>query len=127
MMTAPEQAAVAALLAGTLDAGAQRLSYCDSSGRRSHCHLRHFRQDDVSVLICTDLADNPGTSITNAAPLPWQMAEDQVELATTVVWLEHYGPESDGRRHHTFDRVTVDRLGMAQWRHLARFDLGRAA
>jgi hypothetical protein len=120
MTTPTEQAAIAALLAGELEADAVLMHYWDSAGRRAQCRLRSFRSAATTVLICTELRDNPGASITNAAPAPWQVAEDVVDLEATVIWLEHYAPESDGRSEHTFDRVGLDAAGLATWRHLAR-------
>jgi hypothetical protein len=45
-------------------------SYKDAGGRHSHCRVRIFLSDDVldaPVVVCSELPNNPGGSITNSA------------------------------------------------------------
>jgi hypothetical protein len=44
--------------------------YKDAGGRPSHCRVRLYHPDDVRdarVLVCSELPNNPGDSITNSA------------------------------------------------------------
>jgi hypothetical protein len=44
--------------------------YKDAGGRPSHCGVRIFLSDDVHdapVVVCSELPNNPGGSITNSA------------------------------------------------------------
>jgi hypothetical protein len=47
-------------------------SYKDAGGRHSHCRVRIYLPEDVidaPVVVCSELPNNPGGSITNSAGL----------------------------------------------------------
>ena len=61
-------------------------------GTSSRCHLRVFRHPDRPVIaIATELANNPGTSITNALPTLAQQICTAFDIDSEVLlWVEHY-------------------------------------
>ena len=78
--------------------------------------------DDRVVVIATELSDNPGMSITNAAEyvataVCRQLAIDPLKL----IWIEHYGYPVPGHpeRPRTYDRVTFESITPFQeiWFH----------
>lgn len=95
------------------------LEFSPERGRDGRCLLSIYAEGDWSVVICSEFAGNEGQSITNAAPAPWEAAEDEADLAQNVLWLEHYGPDSDGRREHVFDQVTLDSSRRPCWKRVA--------
>lgn len=119
------QSAIRALVGGELTA--TTLSYTAGRGVDGECNLFVYEEGDFTVLICSERAGNPGLSVTNAAPAPWQCAEDEISLREKVIWLEHYGPASDGRDRHDIDQVTVDRMGTARWRRITSLPVSAAA
>lgn len=66
----------------------------------------------------TEIAQNTGPSVTNSAEAVHRLLVDR--FGPGVIHVEHYGPESyeGGGREDTWDRVTVDARGHAQWEHL---------
>lgn len=80
--------------------------------------------DGRRVFVCTELADNPGRSVTNAWPELAAHLVDAIGDTTRekTVFIEHYWPGSyeSGMREETFDQVLIDwkelRVG---WRRLA--------
>lgn len=119
------QSAIDAFVAGTLSP--TLLPYGSDRGVSGECDLYVHQLGEFTVLICSERADNPGASITNAAPAPWECAEDEVALTEKVLWLEHYGPGSDGRARHDFDHVTAERGRNARWRRVASIPATAAA
>jgi hypothetical protein len=109
----------------------------------SHCRIRIYQQDGrVPVVIATELADNPGTSITNLAE---QLCAEVIrarfparfEEEEPVIWIEHYQRTPEELRRHwpEFSRVTFHsraprrvtragrdqlQLGTPAWSHLPR-------
>lgn len=97
----------------------------------ARCRLRIYDTDAGAVVVLTEIADNPGISITNTAE----------ELATEITaaydldpaaaaWIEHYTPDSyrePNTRFETFDRITFTWKGKTasapQWRRLAGEEL----
>ena len=85
------------------------------TGRKAKCRVRHYRYQGVDVLIATELDDNPGMSITNAA-------EDVFRTAATMfgvnldkaICIEHYAKPID-----TFDLVQLDDSGAPHWQRIA--------
>lgn len=118
--------AIAALVDGALDEDAVELGYATFDKRTGRCRVRAYHQDQISVVFCTEIDANPGVSVTNAAPAPWHAAATWFDLHEHAVWIEHYGPESDGRREHTFERVSVDNTGTPVWNHVRRVQLAKA-
>jgi hypothetical protein len=71
-------------------------------------------KDGKTVVIATEVKDNPGTSITNAAEhlAYWVCVEFSID-PSKLVWIEHYGYPAPGdwKRHpRTYDLVTFDIL-----------------
>jgi hypothetical protein len=74
---------------------------CDSC-----CNIEvHRRSDGKYVFVATELADNPGTSVTNFAEhLATAMRSRYGLKPEDVIWIEHY-PEAQNRRKEDFDLV----------------------
>jgi hypothetical protein len=76
---------------------------------RSRCRIRLYlpREDrDAAVVICSELPDNPGTTVVNAAE---QIAAEIIgyfRLPSPPVWIEHRPPETTEGQGETFDLVT---------------------
>lgn len=82
------------------------------SGVRSACRVRLYMPDeeveslgDAPVAIVSELADNPGTSVTNAIEQLAAEIMDAHDLLRVPVFVEHYPPEATGGREETFDLV----------------------
>lgn len=80
-------------------------------GRRlTRCRLRLFQPATapVPVVVVSELADNPGMSITNSAEYIWRALARRLD-SLDFVMVEHYGAESyvGGRESETFDIVSV--------------------
>ncbi len=61
-------------------------------GRPSHCRIRIYLPDDVldaPVVVCSELPNNPGGSITNSAETIAAGVIQANELPTPLVWIEH--------------------------------------
>lgn len=74
---------------------------------RSQCRVRIYLSDDpkdTPVVICSELASNLGTSVTEAAQ---SIAGEVIEHhdLSRPVWIEHYPPEATNGRDETFDLV----------------------
>jgi hypothetical protein len=74
---------------------------------RSQCRIRIYSPDDpkdAPVVICSELASNLGTSVTEAAQ---SIAGEVIEHhdLSRLVWIEHYPPEATNGRDETFDLV----------------------
>lgn len=88
-----------------------RYSYPTPNRTDAWCELRILEgTDGGAVAIATELADNPGMSITNAAEDLWdQVAAEHAD--TPLTFVEHY-PANGGLRGETFDLVTRVREGL---------------
>jgi len=79
-------------------------------GTGGRCRIRVFlpeEERDAAVVVCTELTNNPGPSVTNAAE---QIAAEVVlghRLLTLLVWIEHYEDGAGGtpEDQHTFGLV----------------------
>ena len=74
---------------------------------RSQCRIRIYSPDDpqdAPVVICSELASNLGTSVTETAQ---SIAGEVIEHhdLSRPVWIEHYPPEATNGRDETFDLV----------------------
>lgn len=91
------------------------LPYRGPNGSRSKCRVRIYEPDDplrdAHVIIVSELADNPGTSVTNAAA---EVAAEVVSLfrlgssdGPHPVFIEHHenGARGTAEDPHTFDLV----------------------
>ncbi len=82
--------------------------YIHPTPRGGRCRVRIFvpeEERDAPIVICSELSNNPGQSVTNAAE---QIAAEVIRshrLPTPLVWIEHYPPESTNRETETFDLV----------------------
>jgi hypothetical protein len=81
--------------------------YKDAGGRPAHCRVRIYLPDDVldaPVVICSELPNNPGGSITNSAETIAAGVLRANELPTPLVWIEHR-PEETTDVEETFELV----------------------
>jgi hypothetical protein len=81
--------------------------YKDAGGRPAHCRVRIYLPDDVldaPVVICSELPNNPGGSITNSAETIAAGVIRANELPTPLVWIEHR-PEETRDVEETFELV----------------------
>jgi hypothetical protein len=80
-------------------------------GVRSRCRIRLYlpQEDrDAAVVICSDLPDNPGTPVINAAE---QIAAEVImhfRLPSPPVWIEHHPQESTNGQWEAFDLVNFN-------------------
>jgi hypothetical protein len=93
--------------------------YIHPTPHGGRCRVRIYRPDlpvegsvrfprDEAVVICTELKDNPGVSITNTAERIAGEVISSHRLPTPLVWIEHYevGARGTPENPHTFDLVT---------------------
>ena len=81
--------------------------YKDAGGRPARCRVRIYLPEDVHdapVVICSELPNNPGGSITNAVGVIAAGVIRANELLTPLVWIEHW-PEESAEGLETFDLV----------------------
>jgi hypothetical protein len=82
--------------------------YVHPTPRGGRCRIRIYLPEedrDAPVVVCSELPNNPGQSVTNAAE---QIAAEVIRayrLPTPLVWVEHFPPESTNRETETFDLV----------------------
>jgi hypothetical protein len=82
--------------------------YKDTGGRPAHCRVRIYLPDDMRdapVVICSELPNNPGGSITNSAEVIAAGVIRANELPTPLVWIEHWPKESSDGGEETFELV----------------------
>ena len=82
--------------------------YKDAGGRSARCRVRIYLPDDVldtPVVVCSELPNNPGGSITNSAEVIAAGVIQANELPTRVVWIEHWPKESTDGGEETFELV----------------------
>src|SRR3712207_1980937 len=60
---------------------------------------------DALVVICSELPNNPGGSITNSADVIAAGVIQANELPTPLVWIEHWPKESTNGGEETFELV----------------------
>ncbi len=81
--------------------------YRSAGGRRARCRVRIYLPEDARdspVVICSELPNNPGGSVTNSAEVIAAEVIRSHELPTPVVWIEQRPKEStDGEE--TFELV----------------------
>ena len=81
--------------------------YKDAGGHHACCRVRIYLPEDVSdvpVVICSELPNNPGGSITNSAVVIAAGVIRANELPTPLVWIEHW-PEETTEGQETFELV----------------------
>jgi hypothetical protein len=71
--------------------------YEDAAGRPAYCRVRIYLPDekgDAPVVICSEVPNNPGGTVTNYAE---EIAAGVIRangLPTPLVWIEHWPEES---------------------------------
>ncbi len=112
--------------------------YKGAGGRPARCRVRIYLPEDVRdspVVVCSELPNNPGGSITNSAEVIAAGVIRANELPTPLIWMEHWLKESTGGQE-TFELVvfssyeveerapylgeTRARFGAATWKRLDR-------
>ena len=113
--------------------------YNDAGGHPAHCRVRIYLPDDMRdapVVICSELPNNPGGSITNSAEVIAAGVIRANELPTHLVWIEHWPKESTDGGEEVFElvvfssyevterapylRETREWVGEATWKPLDR-------
>jgi hypothetical protein len=82
--------------------------YKDAGGRSAHCRVRIYLPDDVRdapVVVCSEVPNNPGASITNSAEVIAAGVIRANRLPTPLVWVEHWPRESTDGGEETFALV----------------------
>jgi hypothetical protein len=67
--------------------------YKDAGGRPARCRVRIYLPDEVRdapLVVCSELPNNPGGSITNSAETIAAEVILASELITPLVWIEHW-------------------------------------
>ena len=75
---------------------------------RSQCRIRLYlptEDMDAAVVICSELANNSGISVTDAAEIIAAEVISHFRLPVPPVWVEHYPPEATNSTQETFDLV----------------------
>jgi len=81
--------------------------YKDTGGRSAHCRVQIYLPDDTRdapVVICSELPNNPGGSITASAEVIAAGVIRANQLPTPLVWIEHWPKESTEGKE-TFELV----------------------
>ena len=81
--------------------------YKGAGGRRARCRVRIYLLDDMrdaQVVVCSEVPNNPGGSITNSAEVIAAGVIQANELPTPLVWIEHW-PEETTEGQETFELV----------------------
>lgn len=74
------------------------------SGIHARCRLRIYVHNQQTVVLLTELPDNPGMSVTNwAAELATDIATRYKLDPNKTIWIEHY--PAGAERSATFDQV----------------------
>jgi hypothetical protein len=71
--------------------------YKDAGGRSARCRVRIYLPDDgcdAPVVICSELPNNPGGSITNSVEAIAAGVIQANKLPAPLVWIEHRPEES---------------------------------
>ena len=71
--------------------------YKDAGGHSAHCRIRIYLPEDMRdtpVVVCSELPNNPGGSITDSAEAIAAEVIRANELPTPLVWIEHWPKES---------------------------------
>jgi hypothetical protein len=80
----------------------------DAGGGRARCRVRIYLPDDerdAPVVICSEVPNNPGGSITNSAEAIAAGVIRTNELPTPLVWVEHWPVESTDGGPERFELI----------------------
>jgi hypothetical protein len=83
-------------------------TYRDAGGSPARSRVRIYLPDesgDLPVVICSEVPNNPGGSITNSVEVVVAGVIRANELPTPLVWIEHYPKESTDGGKETFELV----------------------
>jgi hypothetical protein len=113
--------------------------YKDAGGRPARCRVRIYLPEyvrDAPVVICSELPNNPGGSITNSVEVIAAGVIQANKLPAPLIWIEHVPEESTNGGEETFELVvfstyevterapylgeTRTRIGQATWKALDR-------
>jgi hypothetical protein len=92
--------------------------YKDAGGRPAHCRVRIYLPEeryDVPVVLCSELPNNPGGSITNSAEAIAAGVIRANSLPTPLVWIEHWPKESTDSGTETFDLIVFSNYEVTEW------------
>lgn len=83
---------------------------------KSECKILVLQKNDTEVVICSQLENYYGTSITNAVERIWQSLVDKRTISTSAIWYEHY-PIGEGLIPDMYSivRVKFDENGSPTW------------
>jgi len=84
---------------------------------RSRCRIRLYlpsEDKDAAVVICSELSNNLGTSVTKAAQVIAAEIIEHFKLPEPPVWIEHYPKEATDGEAETFDLVVFAHYEVAQ-------------
>ena len=82
--------------------------YIHPTPRGGRCRIRIFlpeEEQDAPVVICLELPNNPGGSITNSAEVIAAEMIRSHKLPSSLVWIEHWPEESTDGGEETFGLV----------------------
>jgi hypothetical protein len=82
--------------------------YKDAGGDSTRCRVRIYLPEDMHdspVVICSEVPNNPGGSVTNSAEAVAAGVIRAKRLPTPLVWIEHWPKESTHGGEETFDLV----------------------
>ena len=85
--------------------------YIHPTPRGGRCRVRVYLPDeerDAVVVICKELPNNPGLSVTNAVRRIAAEVIGAHRLPTPLVWIEHHSPETTDGRAEVFELVLFD-------------------
>jgi hypothetical protein len=91
--------------------------YIHPTPKGGQCRVRIYlpeEEQDAPVVICSELPNNGGTSITNATE---QLAAEVIRshrLPTPLVWIEHWPKESTDNGEETFELVVFPSYKMEE-------------
>lgn len=86
---------------------------------RGLCRVRTFVNEAKTVVLLTDLDDkNDGQSVTNAVEYIIKSLQELGVVIGPATYVEHY--ERSEPKFDTFDVVTIDSLGGANWKKIKR-------
>jgi hypothetical protein len=86
--------------------------YKDAGGGPAHCRVRIYLPDDArdaTVVICSEVLNNPGGSITNSVETIAAGVIQNNKLPTPLVWIEHRPEKSTNGGEETFELVVFSR------------------
>jgi hypothetical protein len=91
--------------------------YRSAGGRRARCRVRIYLPEEVCdapVVICSELPNYPGGSVTNSAEVIAAEVIRFNRLPTPLVCIEHWPEESTGGGEETFELVIFSSYELTQ-------------